>query len=302
MTFSRRSFLKGTLATSAVAVSSRGCGNDVEPAPIIDVEVVDDPSSFRNGQIAVPVPKYPELVPVGGAVMLRIKPLPARERAFVVPERGVLLIHRGTPEDPPEFVATRADCPHQGCPLGYSAKSGQIECPCHSSRFRAVADANDPALCIGLVTHPPAQGNLTVYGIRRAGEFVYVDLRTDLSCGVRSDFPPVVAGIVEVPIDAYPSLGTVGGKLIGKPAGQRDKLIVARTAEDQVVCLSVVCTHKGCDVGLDLENTRMHCPCHGSEFSYDGAVLRDPGTPIEPLKKYEASFDGSVVRITIDPE
>ena len=297
MTISRRTFVKGSLATTAVVAGGPGCGNDVSAAPIVEAEVVDDPTSARYGQIPVAVPMFPELAAVGGAVMLKLSNLPPGQRPFDVPERGVLLIHRGTPDDLPEFVATRADCPHQGCPLGYSAKDGLIECPCHGSRFRAVADASDPKLCVGLVLHPPSQDNLTVFAVKRVGDFVYVDLNSDKSCGVRDDFPAVVGGTITIPVEQYPAIGNVGGSIVGKPAGLDDKLIIARVATDQLIALSAVCTHRGCTVKLQADKAEMHCPCHDSAFAYDGTVLTSPATT--PLKKYDVTFDGSVAVVTV---
>ncbi len=298
MIVSRRSFLKATLATSAVAAGgSSGCGNDVQAAPIVEVTVDDDPRSDRYGQIAVAVPEYPELAAAGGAVTLRIAALAPGDHPFTVPSRGILLVHRGTVDDPPEFIATRSDCPHQGCPLGYSAKDQQIECPCHGSRFRAVADAKDQGLCVGLVTHLPARSNLAVYGAARVGDHVYVDLMKDLSCDALNGFPSVSDGTVTVPIAQFPELGTVGGSVIGKPAGLNDKLIVARVAADQVIALSAICTHMQCDVQLVLEDLDLYCGCHGSAYAFDGKVLAGPA--VQPIKRYPVDFDGSTIVITV---
>ena len=297
MTVSRRTFVKASLVTLPLCKLG-GCGNDVAAAPIVDAAVDDDPSSTRYGQIGVPVPRYPDLAAVGGAVMLRLAPLPPGTRPFTMPALGVLLVHRAGPDDPPEFVATRADCPHQGCPLGYSAKDGLIECPCHGSRFRAVADVNDPALCAGQVLHAPAADDLTVYGVQRSGDYVYVDLRDDQSCGISGGFPAVVGGKVTLPIAQFPQLATVGGSLIGKPDGLNDKLIVGRVATDQVIAVSAICTHKQCTVGLQVGNQRLHCPCHGSNFTYAGANI--DGIAPAPLKSYPVDFlDGQTVVISV---
>ncbi len=298
MTISRRSFIQATLATSAAAAGgSSGCGNDVDPAPSVDVTVDDDPASPRYGQIEVVIPRYPELEAAGGALTLKIAALPPGERPFSVPSRGILLVHRGTVDDPPEFVATRSECPHQGCPLGYSARSQMIECPCHGSRFRAVADANDPALCVGLVTHLPARANLSVYGATRLGDSVFVDLGTDLSCGAASGFPSVIDGKITFPLARFPELGTVGGSVLGRPGGLSDKLIIVRTTIDTVIALSSICTHKECDIGYVAEFTQMYCDCHGSEFALDGSVITGPAR--RPVKRYDVAFDGTTVVVTV---
>src|SRR5512143_4020598 len=122
MKITRRKIIKAGMALPVLASVGSGCGNDVTAAPIVDVEVNDDPTSGNYGKIEVAVPRYPDLDAVGGAVMLRLADLPPGTRPFDVPDKGILLVHRAGPDDPPEFIATRADCPHQGCPLGYNAK------------------------------------------------------------------------------------------------------------------------------------------------------------------------------------
>jgi len=295
MSISRRTFIKGTLASPLLV--SVGCGNAVEAAPIVDATVDDDPKSPRYGQIQVFLSIYPDLAAPGGAVSLQLSPLPQRPRPFIVPEHGVLLIHRGSSTDEPEFVATRADCPHLGCPLGYSARDRLIECPCHSSRFLAVSDANVPSQCAGLVTRGPARDNLTVYGVEQSGGAVYVSLMTDQSCGTSANFPSVVNGTITLPLALFQALAQVGGSVVGKPSGLNDKLIVARVAENTVVTLSAICTHQGCTVALGTGADRLRCPCHGSEFSLAGQVISSPA--VRPLGSYPTVFDGETVVITV---
>jgi len=198
MSISRRTFVKGSLALPVVSAAVSGCGNDVSAAPIVDAEVNDDPSSSNYGKIEIAVPRYPDLDAVGGAVMLRLAELSPGTRPFDVPPLGVLLVHRSTADDAPEFIATRADCPHQGCPLGYNKSAGLIECPCHASRFLATPSATDPTMCVGKVVHLPAQDNLTVYEVKRLGDFIYVNLQVDQSCGTASNLPAVVNGTITV--------------------------------------------------------------------------------------------------------
>ena len=57
--------------------------------------------------------------------------------------------------------------------------------------------------------------------------------------------------------------------------------------------MSLVCTHLGCTVEVNLED--LVCPCHGSRYDMDGSVTKGPA--IEPLPKLrvELTTDGKVV-------
>lgn len=50
-------------------------------------------------------------------------------------------------------------------------------------------------------------------------------------------------------------------------------------------CVSPVCTHMKCDVAWNPAETTWDCPCHGSRFGPDGAVLNGPAS--DPLEKIE---------------
>ncbi len=67
-----------------------------------------------------------------------------------------------------------------------------------------------------------------------------------------------------------------------------------RVDEGSAAALTVICTHLQCAVrysGRDFE-----CPCHGSRFTLDGAVIRGPAEA--PLKKYQAVVAGTLIRIS----
>lgn len=300
MRITRRTFVKGGLAVPVLpivgSIGGSGCGNDVSAAPIVDTTVNDDSAHPRYGQVEVAVAMYPQLAAAGGAVTLRIAALPDGTRPFSVPEKGVLLIHRNALDGTPAYAATRADCPHQGCPLGYSAKDDLIECPCHGSKFLAVGDATDPVACAGLVVHLPSKSNLTVYGVEVDGPRVWVNLQTNKSCG-GVPLPPVIGGTITVPIARFPVLGSVGGSIVGTSAGLGDTLIVARIDAATVVTLSDICTHQQCGVALDAANMQMHCPCHQSNFAYDGTVIDGPA--LSPLKRYATQIIGTDIVITV---
>ncbi len=63
---------------------------------------------------------------------------------------------------------------------------------------------------------------------------------------------------------------------------------------DEVVALSTTCTHLGCTVTYEEDDSRYHCPCHGGLFETDGQNVS--GTPpLRPLDIFDVQVeDGQV--------
>jgi cytochrome b6-f complex iron-sulfur subunit len=72
------------------------------------------------------------------------------------------------------------------------------------------------------------------------------------------------------------------------PPGRSTALF--RDAEG-VYAISIVCTHLGCIVKPTAEG--FECPCHGSGFARDGAVVRGPAP--QPLSWLSVSASGGTV-------
>jgi Rieske Fe-S protein len=73
-------------------------------------------------------------------------------------------------------------------------------------------------------------------------------------------------------------------------------VVVVRQAAGEFVALSTVCTHQGCIVD-DPSSGVMLCPCHGSEFNLQGAVLRGPAQA--PLARFTVTLDAATNTLTI---
>lgn len=71
-------------------------------------------------------------------------------------------------------------------------------------------------------------------------------------------------------------------------------VILLRLPDASYRALSAVCTHQACEVRP--ASAALQCPCHGSVFSFDGAVLRGPAK--EPLPVYPVRVANG--QITID--
>ncbi len=73
-----------------------------------------------------------------------------------------------------------------------------------------------------------------------------------------------------------------------------DSVIIIRK-EEQLTVLSRKCTHLGCRIRNSGKG--YTCPCHGSEFSPFGNVLRGPAT--RPLQKLPHRQNGDTIQIRI---
>lgn len=95
----------------------------------------------------------------------------------------------------------------------------------------------------------------------------------------------------------FPALAAAGGAAIVDVDGQFP-IAVVRTTDAAAVALSATCTHQGCLVDYEPSVTHLHCPCHGAEFTLEGAVIGGPTTV--PLPSYAATVqpDGINVDLT----
>lgn len=321
MSLTRRTFLKRSAATGAVVASSglvgSGCGNDVMAAPIVHAAVeedVTDPTTL--GTVRLDLRQVSDLVAVGGAVTVQLAPptIDAALRTWVLPDPAhLLVVHRGQLGEPDEYIAVASACPHAGCPLGYSGVEDKILCPCHSSKFRAVADPANPASCVGEVLHAPARQGPTPYqcGLDPLDpNFLVVDLRIVDSCGTVR-LPPLVGKTLTVPVAQFPMLAAAGGALVGRPKGSSSAVAIVRVSgasdASAFVALSAVCTHLGCTVAHAADGASTSCgtiagggfwcSCHCSEFAVDGSVRVGPAS--KPLPSYGVAFDGTTLTITL---
>ena len=137
-------------------------------------------------------------------------------------------------------------------------------------------------------------------GLVLAGCKFDLDSREDLPTDAPppdSSEPPVPCepgkACVDLTRQSAAALVTVGGFLRVPTAN--DTLIVVRTGEATFEVTSAICTHRRCSVSFN--GTVLRCPCHGSQFSLEGAVLTGPATVA--LKTYEAVFDPATSIVTI---
>jgi Rieske Fe-S protein len=91
------------------------------------------------------------------------------------------------------------------------------------------------------------------------------------------------------------ALTAVDGSLV--IAAPKDSILLVRSSATAVQAVSDICTHAGCGVRYDHVNKILSCPCHGSQYTLTGIVLRGPA--VRPLAKYQTQLDASTNQLTI---
>jgi Rieske Fe-S protein len=97
-----------------------------------------------------------------------------------------------------------------------------------------------------------------------------------------------------VTVDAASPLATVGGAaFVNSSAGA---FLLFRASQDAVTTLTSVCTHEGCAV-TGISGQTFVCPCHGSQYSSSGAVVKGPAA--RPLQSFPTTFANGVVSVSV---
>jgi Rieske Fe-S protein len=275
MSCSRRDVVKGALVGGAAAASGLvviGCGNDVALAPVVPFT-----TPVIGGLVTLNPLRFLDLAPIGGAITVPL----AREQPSQ--PAALLLIHRGSADDPPEYVAVNSECPHAACPLGYSARQRLIECPCHGSRFLAAPDPDAPGSRAGDVIHRPARSAVAAYDAKMQADALVISL----ACGAFS---------VTLTFADHPELMAAGGSVSLSPPTVPCALVVSRIDDTTVVAVDATCTHQACTVAYDAAQGKLVCPCHGSRFGLDGGVEVGPAS--QPLSQYIVVVDANGVTVS----
>ncbi len=101
--------------------------------------------------------------------------------------------------------------------------------------------------------------------------------------------------VLRVALADNPPLATPGGA-VAVDAGEH-KLLVVFVGEGRYLAGDRKCTHMGCPVDWDAEGQAYACPCHGSRFSPDGAVVHGPAK--KPLRQYPVEAGEGELRISL---
>jgi len=71
---------------------------------------------------------------------------------------------------------------------------------------------------------------------------------------------------------------------------------LSQVGNDSYRAFMMVCTHKACE--LRPTGTFLSCPCHGSEFSNTGKVLKGPA--MDALNEYRVELNAQKIEIDLN--
>jgi cytochrome b6-f complex iron-sulfur subunit len=91
-----------------------------------------------------------------------------------------------------------------------------------------------------------------------------------------------------------PELKLVGGILFFTQVPNQ-KVFVMRASESEFRVLSAICTHQGCTVAWNESTERFDCPCHGSQYTATGTVMKGPAG--SPLRTFTPELAGDQLTI-----
>jgi Rieske Fe-S protein len=261
---SRRKVVRiGALAACAPALSKvlSGCARRIGTEREIAV------AASADGRVTLSSTIAPELSKSGGAVVVHTN----------CSLHPVLVANTGN-----GYLALQADCPHKGCLVAWVEEDRQAECPCHLSRFAGDGTLLQGPATTSLQSYPAdvdGQGNVVVH----------------LFAGADNVFPPVVNGQIVFNLSDHPALLTEGGGVVGHPDGLPAPMVVTRF-NTKLYAMSAACTHQQCTVQPSPGEV-LHCPCHGSVFTFDGKVQQGPATA--PLAQYMVAESNGTVTVSV---
>lgn len=77
----------------------------------------------------------------------------------------------------------------------------------------------------------------------------------------------------------------------------KSNLIVFRNSDNSLSTVSLLCTHQGCKVDWQKSSSILYCPCHGSEFTAEGKVVKGPAQ--SPLSNIEVKEERKSILVKV---
>ncbi|HEY9696074.1 MAG TPA: ubiquinol-cytochrome c reductase iron-sulfur subunit [Trichocoleus sp.] len=100
--------------------------------------------------------------------------------------------------------------------------------------------------------------------------------------------------------DGFQTVGTLSdletnGKILIE--NEPTKVLVVRDPANpsSLIAVNPTCTHTGCTINWQKDQSTFICPCHASQFAADGKVLQGPAN--KPLAAYQVKVEGNSVLV-----
>ena len=101
-------------------------------------------------------------------------------------------------------------------------------------------------------------------------------------------------GVVTVSVGADSPLATTGGAALVQSNG--GSFLVVRVTQDTFNAMTAICTHEACTID-EFGSSMFQCPCHGSQYSTTGSVVRGPAA--QSLRRFNTTFAANVLTIAL---
>ena len=88
---------------------------------------------------------------------------------------------------------------------------------------------------------------------------------------------------ITVPLTAFASQN----KTVVNGPNNEYSIFLNKKSDTEIEAIQLKCTHRGHSVNV--EDAKLHCPLHGSEFDLDGNVIHGPAK--DPLKRYPVTIE-----------
>ena len=109
---------------------------------------------------------------------------------------------------------------------------------------------------------------------------------------------PDLNRVLPLRLTDFPALARAGGSVMLTYDGEATVLYIIRGAGDAVYVMNPTCPHAGCMVDkYDALSSRTSCPCHGSAFAVDGALINGPAR--EGLRAYPSRVSQGVLEVEL---
>jgi Rieske Fe-S protein len=114
--------------------------------------------------------------------------------------------------------------------------------------------------------------------------------------GLVSYHTQVKGDVLIVPRQEALSLSKPNGIMMIRAPGLNGPIVLRNVENQEIVALSIICTHRGCEVRPMPRS--FECPCHGSEYDIHGNVIQGPARLALKRFPVEESPESFIIKVS----